>query len=132
MSAGTAEIIQTFRHCIIIPQLAACVFKAVQLWCRRGLAEVSVAALQQLQGGLVASCGPGREKPHVFQRLQCVHPLKGLEWIQAVTLMLSSPYKWANVGVLLKARHQRVSAVHVMDFISPQVVFIPDYIHIFY
>ncbi len=49
---------------------------------RRGLAEVSVAALQQLQGGLVAGCGSGTEKPHVFNASSVFTHLKidSLEW----------------------------------------------------
>lgn len=61
MNPETAEVIQTFEHCFlwfqctIIPQLAACVFTAdLCPTLHRGLAEVSVAALQQLLGGLVA------------------------------------------------------------------------------
>lgn len=103
MNPETAAVIQTFEHCFlwfqctIIPQLAACVFTAdLCPTLHRGLAEVSVAALQQLLGGLVACLVVALEqKTSRSTPPLCSSTLRlsdGLEWIYAVTQKLSSPY----------------------------------------
>lgn len=75
-SRGYTDVLTLFSV-VFSPQLAACVFKSRPCpTLRRGLAEVSVAALRQLRSGLCSSCGSGTENLTFSTPPVCPHTLK--------------------------------------------------------